>query len=286
MTDNTKLKVVLLALTGFGNAVLDALLKDTRVNVEAVFTEDHDQSFPYYLERQLLEECAEKGIVYHADVKVNSSDGINLLHKYSPDLIIVATFKQIIKENILDLPRLGVINFHPSLLPKYRGPCPTNAVLLNNEKYTGVTVHYITKNIDEGNVLLQKKIRVGKIESDGALRKKLANLSGELVPEIIGMFIGQASPKGRSQVHISATFAPKPKMEDGYLELETDIDTIKNKMRAYNPLPGTSFLIGDQRINLNRFELFRVDRPDGVYDNKNNIEVIINSKAIRLFKKA
>lgn len=285
MNDRTK-KVILFALTGFGNTVLRALLKDDRVEVSAVFTIRYDQPFPYYEERHLLEECAERGIICYHGVKVNSKDGLSLLREYSPDLILVATFKQIIGANVLNLPRLGVINFHPSLLPKYRGPCPTTAALLNEDKATGVTVHYVTEKVDEGNILLQRSILVDETDQDGQLRKKLAELSGVMVPEVVGMFADFSRPEGAPQDHTLATLAPKPTVEDGYLENATNVRVIRNKVRALNPFPGTSLLLGGQRIPVDGFEMIQADEPDGIYDRGDGIDVILNSQAIRLFKKS
>lgn len=285
MSTDSKLKVVLFGLTGFGNAVLQALLEDDRVVVQAVFTVKYDNPFPYYAEQQLLDMCAQQGIVCHADIKVGSAEGLALLGNCAPDLILMATFKQIIKENVLSLPRLGFINFHPSLLPKYRGPSPTNTALLNDEKFTGVTVHYVTDRVDEGNILLQKSISIDEMENDGQLRRKLSSLSAKMVPEIITMFSGATRPVGTPQDHSLATLAPKPAVEDGCLEQCVDVNAIQNRVRAFNPLPGTSYAVGDQRIVVDRFQLVPVDGPDGIYDEGDTIKVILDTQAIRLFKK-
>ena len=285
MNKNDRLNVVLFALTGFGNTVLEALLRDFRVKVGAVFTIKYDNPFPYYSERPLLDLCDERLVLCCHGVKVCSDEGIGLLRQLSPDLIIVATFKQILRENVLSLPPLGVVNFHPSLLPRYRGPCPTNAALLNDEKVTGVTVHYVTEELDEGDILLQRSITLSGVENDGHLRQRLARLAGEMIPELIGMFAGFTKPAGTPQGHGLAGLAPKPTVDDGYLELATDIDTIRRKMRAFNPLPGTSVLIGDRRVAVDRFDLFQDDRPSGLYEHNNAIDLIAGSQAIRLYEK-
>lgn len=281
-----KLNIILFALTGFGNATLESLLQDDRVKVQAVFTAKYDQPFPYYQQGQLLDECIERGITCHYDVNVNSENGIALLKTYSPDLIIVSTFKQIIKENVLGLPRLGVINFHPSLLPKYRGPCPSNAALLNDETVTGLTVHYASEGIDGGNVLLQKSIPIEERDNDGRLRQKLASLCAATVSEVIDMFSTPHTPIGAPQDYSKASLAPKPAVEDGYLEKVADLDMIRRKIRALNPFPGTSFLIGEQRIAVDRFEWAKDHRPDGIYDQIDVITLIINSRVMNLHKRS
>jgi len=280
-----RLRIVLFALTGFGNTVLEALLKDERISVGAVFTVHYENRFPYYEERHLDELCEERQIDCYTGVKVGSAEGIQLLYKHSPDLILMATFKQVLKENILGLPPLGVVNFHPSLLPSYRGPCPTNAVLINDEKSTGISIHYVTEEIDEGNILLQRSIAISETDNDGRLRQKLATLAGEITPELVGMFAGFTKPAGSSQDHSLATYAPKPTVEDGYLERASDIRTIQKMMRAFNPLPGTSLLVGDTRVTVDRYELSQDNKPHGIYESAKAIDLSFGSQVIRLYKK-
>ncbi len=286
MSRDNKLKVVLFALTGFGNTVLASLLEDDRVDVGAVFTVKYDHPFPYYQEQQLIELCSQRQVSCYHGVNVNSSEGLELLRKHAPDLIIVATFKQILKQSVLSLPKLGVVNIHPSLLPNYRGPCPTNAVLMNDEKTTGITVHYVTETVDEGNMLLQRSIGIGEEETDGELRQRLASLAGEMMPELIGMFAGTIKPVGTLQDHSRASHAPRPMAEDGYLEQAKDVHIIQRKIRAYNPIPGTSILVGDRRVAIDRFEVLQNNGADGIYENGNAIDLIMGSQTIRLFKKS
>lgn len=286
MATEGRLDVILFALTGFGNPVLEALLKDNRVNLQAVFTIKYDTPFPHYAERQLLELCQEKQVVCYHNVKVGSEEGIGLLHKHSPDLIIVATFKQILKRNVITLPSLGIVNFHPSLLPHYRGPCPSNAALLNDDAVTGVTVHYVTEGLDEGDILLQRFLDIGEQDNDGILRKKLARLSGEMIPELVDLFSGFTKPIGISQAHAAASLAPKPTVEDGYLESTSEIENIRRKMRALNPLPGTSIQVGAKRIPVDRFDLSTDSRLDGLYESETAVDIVRASHAIRLYKQA
>jgi methionyl-tRNA formyltransferase len=285
MGEKNSLNVVLLALTGFGNTVLEALLREAQVNVSAVFTVKYDNPFPYYPEQQLLDLCAARQVVCYHGLQVSSEEGVQTLRRHAPDLIIVATFKQILKQNVIALPSRGVVNFHPSLLPRYRGPCPTNAALLNGDSVTGVTVHYLTPMIDEGNILLQKSIRIDQEDDDGRLRRKLAILAGEMVPEVVEMFTAGRRPEGTPQDNRLATFAPKPTVEDGYLDAALDSSSLARKLKAFNPLPGTSILVGDRRIAIDRFELFQDTRPSGLYESPDAIDVVHGSNAVRLYKK-
>jgi methionyl-tRNA formyltransferase len=285
MINMKKLRAILFALPGFGNPVLASLIQEERVDVQAVFTVKYESPFPYYDEVQLDVACKEYSVPCHYGMKVSSSKGLDLIRSYSPDLILVATFKQILKQKVLNIPTFGVVNFHPSLLPYYRGPCPTNAALLHGEKVTGMTIHYVTEGIDDGDILLQRSVEIEKDEIDGQLRQKLAQLSGDMVPELIALFSKFHKPSGKSQDHEKATFAPKPNIEDGYIEASSDIETIQRQLRAYNPIPGTTMLIDGVRIPVDHFDRLPNRQGDGVFVSENYIDVIINSEAIRLYKK-
>jgi methionyl-tRNA formyltransferase len=158
-------------------------------------------------------------------------------------------------------------------------------VLYHGEKETGMTAHYATEKVDEGNILLQKTLTIGGADNDGRLRWRLARLAGEMVPELVTMFSGFSKPAGTPQDHSLASFAPKPSVEDGYLDRASDIDTIRRKMKAFNPLPGTSIHINGRRIIVDRFELFQDGRADGLHEDEKSLDWIIGSKGIRLYKK-
>lgn len=279
------INVILFGFTGLGNAVLRGLLKNKNVKVTGVFSRHYEKPYPYYDEIQIEKLCEENGIACYLDLKINDQRTVNLIKGNSPDLIIVSSFNQIIKKEVLTIPQKGIINFHPSLLPKYRGPYPDQAVILNDEKETGVTVHYITDKVDSGNILTQKKIEFMESDNYSSLKKKLADLSEAMVDETISLFLTKEMPEGERQNEDEATLFAKPSVEDGYLENEIDIDTIKNKVRALNPFPGTSILVDDKRINVNSFQYCQSTMHDGIHESKDCIDVIINSLGIRLFKK-
>jgi methionyl-tRNA formyltransferase len=278
------MNIVLCALPGFGNTVLDALLADRSVSVQGVFTRRYSDPFPYYDETQLAEVCELRSIPWRDSTTLSGEYGLKLLRKASPDLILVATFNEILRPPVLSLPRLGVVNLHPSLLPKYRGPCPTHAALLNGDDVTGVTVHYVTDRLDAGDVLLQRPLPIDKADNDGRLRQRLARLAGDLVPEIISMFEGGRKPAGSPQNDELATRAPRPAREGGWLTLDDDIELIRRRIRAFNPLPGTSISVGDRRVSVRSFAALENGKVPGVYETDHTIDIVRASGAIRLFK--
>lgn len=281
-----KMNIVLLGLTGFGNAVLGALLKNSEVRVSAVFTTKYKNPFPYYEEQQLIDLCVKSDIQCYFDIEVSSEKGASIIQSLDPDLIIVATFKQIIQPNVLNTPSLGIVNVHPALLPKYRGPNPTNTALLNGESTTGVTIHYLTEKLDAGNVLLQKVMDIDDEDTDGTLRKKLSLLASAMIPELVEMFQRSSIPRGVPQDEKRATYAPRPRAEEGYLKLPNALEFIRRRIKAFNPFPGTSLLINGRWIPVDNCHVLAHKKDDCIDEAENWIDIFINSTGLRIFKKA
>jgi methionyl-tRNA formyltransferase len=278
-------RVVLLALTGFGNPVLEALLECPCVAVTGVFTVRYSSPFPYYHERHLHELCEERAVSCYSEINLSSDQGLAALTRLAPDLIIVATFKQILSSRVLQLPRFGVVNLHPSLLPRFRGPCPVSAALMQDERVTGVTAHYATERVDDGDVLLQRPISIEPTDNDGSLRRRLALLAGAMTPELLDMFGGEARPTGVAQDRRLASSAPKPSIEDGYLERAKDIGEIRRKVRALNPLPGTSILVGERRIAVDGYIQLELRLNTGLQETEDAVYMYMPTGTIRLLKR-
>ena len=149
------------------------------VIVDSVLTRSLEGEFPYYKEVELHLLAKEYGVecFVNSDANVEYYD---YLKERNIDLIIVATFSQIIKDHLINLPKLGIINFHPSLLPKYKGATPMNWVILNGEKTTGVSVHFSTSELDSGPIILKQIIEVDKNETIGSLFKKTSINAGKI----------------------------------------------------------------------------------------------------------
>jgi methionyl-tRNA formyltransferase len=249
------MNVVLFALTGFGNPVLEALLAHPRVRVPGVFTQRYDGPFPYYEERQLVDLCAERAVPCYPDVKVGESEGLVRLRALAPEVILVATFKQMLTAPVLAAATRGVVNLHPSLLPRHRGPCPTHAALRCGDVTTGVTAHHVTPGVDDGDILLQRQVPISELDDDGALRRRLATLAGAMVPDLLDLWESAAAPSGQPQDASRATYAARPRPEDGYLERLPTAAAIARAVRALTPWPGASIAVGGDRVPVERCRL-------------------------------
>lgn len=202
------MRILLFTLTGFGNKVLDLLLKRS-CEVIAIFTRPEKGPFPYYPEENITQYAIKKGI--RAYEEFNWDQVEKIITDSQPDLLLVATFHRIIPQKIISLVPLSV-NIHPSLLPRYRGATPIAWAIFNKEIETGITAHLLIEKLDAGDILIQKKIPIEKDDTDSSLRKKLAILAMDVVQELVEQ-IKMNSLRPIPQNEEKATYFPKFKRE-------------------------------------------------------------------------
>lgn len=162
---------------------------------------------------------------------------------------VIAGFSKIIPKEIINLFPNGILNVHPSILPKYRGPNPIREVILNNEKQTGVTLFLIDELVDHGPIVAQKFLPLFGNETYKELEEKLGKLGGEILVERIESYL-----EGKEilipQNEKLATYTKKVEKEDGLLDLKSDYETWDRKIRALNPWPGTFIKINDKLLKI------------------------------------
>jgi methionyl-tRNA formyltransferase len=168
--------------------------------------------------------------------RVRSPEFLELFRRLAPDLVVVVAFGQILPKEMLEQPRLGCINVHPSLLPKYRGAAPLNWTILRGEKKTGVTIMQMDEGMDSGDILLQEETAIGDQETVGELHDRLAVRGAQLLMETIRM-IEAGAIRRIPQDHAAATFAPRLKKEDGLISWEADVQGIVRLIRGLSPTP-------------------------------------------------
>lgn len=172
----------------------------------------------------------------------NNSEFRLQLASINPDAIIVVGYGRIIPQWMIDLTRLGNINLHASLLPKYRGAAPIQWAIARGETMTGVTTMRIDAGLDTGDILLQREIPIGASDTAETLAPALAALGAELIVETLrGLEAGRIS--ARPQNDAQASLAPILKKEDGRIDFRLSAQEVRNRMRGFQPWPGvfTSF---------------------------------------------
>ena len=185
-----------------------------------------------------------------------SEDGfVAQLAALKPDVIVVASYGQFLKKNLLAVPRLGTINVHPSLLPKYRGASPIQWALANGDAETGVSVLYVTPKMDAGDVLAQERFAIRPEDTFCTLEPKLAAKGAEMLVRVLDGFRAgrtQGVPQDEAQV----TFARKLAKEDGRVDWSQPAEAIRNQLRGFAPWPGAyAFLPGGLLLKLHEVKV-------------------------------
>ena len=169
--------------------------------------------------------------------KIRTPESERFLRQVKPDAIVIIAYGQIIPARLLNIPRLGWVNLHASLLPKYRGAAPIQWAIANGETVTGVSSMRIDAGMDTGDLILQRETPIAPNEPAPQLAERLARLGMPLIPETLrGLRDGTLTPK--PQDHSAATLAPLLKKEDGLIQWALPAQVIYNRMRGFNPWPG------------------------------------------------
>ncbi len=176
------------------------------------------------------------------------------LVEWAPDLIVVAAFGQILRQNVLDLPKYGCINVHGSVLPRWRGAAPIQAAILAGDTETGVTIMKMDAGIDTGDWLTKRYIPIQIDDTSETLATKLSELGANLLVETLTNFLdGKVFPK--SQDHSAATYAPQLTKENGRINLTKSAMELEREIRAFQPWPGSFIEINNARIKLIQVEI-------------------------------
>ena len=169
--------------------------------------------------------------------KLRLPEAMDQLRAWAPELIVVAAFGQILKKDVLELPRFGCINVHASLLPRWRGAAPINAAILHGDEETGVTIMKMDVGLDTGPMLSQRSIRLTREDTAGSVFAKLSALGADLLIETLPEYLsGKLTPIPQPEEGV--TYAPMLKKEEGRLDFNQDVHELERRIRAFNPWPG------------------------------------------------
>src|ERR1700720_1725280 len=181
----------------------------------------------------------------------NNAEFREQLAAINPAAIIVVGYGRIIPQWMIDLPRLGNLNLHASLLPKYRGAAPIQWAIANGESVTGVTIMRIDAGLDTGDILMQREIAIGLEDTAETLGPKLASIGADLMVETLrGLENGQVRPT--PQDHAQATLAPILKKEDGRMDFSRSATHLFNRLRGFQPWPGAFTTFKDKTLQVHR----------------------------------
>jgi len=182
-------------------------------------------------------EAMAHGIPVLQPEKLRTSDTVAEIERLRPDLIVTAAYGQILPKKVLDIPRLGCINVHGSLLPKYRGGAPIQHAIMNGESVTGVTIMYMAEGMDTGDMISKVEVPILPEDDTGTLFGKLSAAGAELLRQTVPQ-LAEGRVQAVPQNHEEATYAPNLKREDECIRWERTAVQIFNQVRALSPQPG------------------------------------------------
>jgi len=240
------MKAIVLAYHDIGCAGLEALLRNG-FDVQAVFTHKDNPGEAIWF-HSVAELASARGIPVYAPDDINHPIWAEKIRALKPDIIFSFYYRQMVKPVILNIPPRGCINLHGSLLPKYRGRCPANWVLIHGEKETGVTLHYMTPHADDGDIVAQASVPITRDDTALTLFGKMTAAATRLLDENLPRIRALKAPR-TPQDHAKATCFSGRRPEDGAIDWSKSAQDICNLVRAVtHPYPGAFTWVGDRKL--------------------------------------
>lgn len=227
--------------------------------------------------------------VYQPEKVKNNQEFIDTIKELKPDMICVVAYGKILPIEILEIPKLGSINVHGSLLPKYRGSAPIQWAVVNGEKVTGVTTMYMAEGLDSGDMILKEEVTIGEDETTGELWDRLSSIGANLLVETVKQIEEGVAP--RTPQGTDFTLAPMLNKEMSKIDWNTKTSSeIKNLVRGLNPIMGTYTFYDDKKIKIWKvnkltFDEFEKQNSMSNCSNKQNGEIVLSDNKKGLFIK-
>jgi methionyl-tRNA formyltransferase len=230
-------------------------LAEEKFSIQLVITNpDEPRGRGHKVQPSPVKEAALKhGLPVFQPAKVKTDETREYLSQYHPDAIVIVAYGHIVPQWMIDIPTLGCINLHASVLPRYRGAAPIAWAIIRGEKETGVTTMMIDAGMDTGEMLLERREPIRDDDTTETLGERLSVMGAELMVETLrGLERGEITP--RPQDHDLATLAPRLKKEDGVIDWSLTAEEIERRIRGLIPWPGAYTLFGGKRLHVWRAE--------------------------------
>lgn len=241
------IKTIFMGTPEFAVPILDTLIKNTEVVLVVT------QPDKYVGRKKVLTYSPIKNLAlkHHIPVfqPVRIKEDYETIKQYQPDLIVTCAYGQIVPKEVLDIPKLGCINVHASLLPKYRGGAPIHHAIMNGDSKTGITIMYMDIGMDTGDMIAKREISIEKDDTLGSLSDKLSKLGASLLEEVLPSII-DGTNKREEQNSGDVTYAKIIKREDEHLDFHKTALEVDRKVRALNPMPYANMLLNDEEIKV------------------------------------
>lgn len=255
MKVGVKMKIIFMGTPDFAAHVLQKLIHE-KYDIALVVSQPDR---PVGRKKELLPTPVKKmGMEHHIKVfqPEKIKDDYQAIVNINPDIIITAAYGQLVPKALLEIPRLGCINVHASLLPKYRGGAPIHQAIIDGELETGVTIQYMEEKMDTGDVISQASIPIEPIDDVGSLFEKLSIVGADLLVGTLPS-IKKGTNARVPQNHAEATYAFNIKREDELIDWTKTAVAIHNQIRGLNPWPTAYTTINGVNVKIFKSEAFR-----------------------------
>jgi methionyl-tRNA formyltransferase len=259
------MKVIFAGSPAFAVPCLERLLKTDHRIVSVVTQPDRPAGRGLKLKACPVKEVAlSHGLEVHTPEKFNTRSFRQVLSDLEPDLMVVVAYGKIFRSRALAIPRLGCVNLHASLLPRYRGVAPANWAIINGETETGVTTIFMDEGIDTGDMILSRTVPIGEDETAGELLERLAAVGAEVMADTCGL-IAEGKAVGIAQDESLANYAPKLSRDDRRISWNLSAAAVHNHIRGVTPWPGAFTSLAGRPVKVKASRLAR-EIPGGKGD--------------------
>ncbi len=248
------MNILFMGTPDFAVSIFEALVKEH--NVVAVISQpDRPKGRGKKLQPTPVKAAAEKyNIPVYQPERIKNDEFCEFLENIDADLFVVVAYGQILSERILNIPKYGCINVHGSLLPKYRGAAPIQWSVINGDKKTGVTIMYMDKKCDTGDIILKEEIEITPDETYGSLHDKMAPVGAKALLDALKL-IEKGKANAEKQNDAEATYAPMLSKKMGHINWNKTAQEIKNLIQGFNPIPGAYTVYNNENLKIYSCEI-------------------------------
>lgn len=278
------MKTIVLAYHNMGLTGLEALLRHG-CDIQAIFTHEDDPGENCWF-GSVKDWALQRGVPFYTTENINHREWIEQISSWRPDVLFSFYYRKMVGRAILDIPRLGALNLHGSLLPAYRGRCPVNWVLVKGEEKTGVTLHFMVEKPDAGDIVGQKEVAIDFQDTARTLYDKLCHAAGLLLDEVLPLMKSGQVPRRPQNLALGSYYGGR-RPEDGRINWMQSAGEIYNLIRAVtDPYPGAYALLENgEKIIIWRAQpvsSFSGNKPGDVEISGQHVLVKAGKDAIRL----
>lgn len=268
------MKILFMGTPDFAKESLEKIIENGYDVCGVVTTPDRPSGRGMKLKASPVKEFAlSKNLKLFQPEKItNNTEFKEEIKKLEPDLVCVVSYGVILPKSFLKIPKLGCINVHPSLLPKYRGPAPIQWAILNGDETTGVTIMYLNEKMDAGDIITQKEVKIDENETTGELWDRLSTIGANLLINSIKDIENGTSTRTKQPEEF--ILAPMLTKEMSKIDWNTQNSIkIKNLVRGLNPIMGTYSFLNNKKIKFWKVQIVSESNFEGIAQNNEHLEV-------------